>query len=175
MTLSATAYHALYDHLTLLTATPSLTQAYFVNGMTGWTTGFESWATYQFLPWWRGSAGFTALRQHQWVSDGLFDVEGLAQASGQNPERSWQLRSAMDLPGQTELDVAERRVSALSDPAVPGYYSLDTILGWHPISRCTLQFAVLNLLDRAHGEFTDIAYRMQVGRSVVLKATVAFK
>jgi len=172
---SATIYHALYDHLSIATLAPSETQIVFANGMTGWTTGLETWGSYQALSYWRLSAGFGALREHLWVSPGTIDLGNGPAAAGQNPERSWQLRSALDLSDQCESDLTLRHVSALSDPAVPGYYALDARLGWRPRKNLEVSLIGENLLGGGHGEFTDIATRTEVDRTVALRLTASFK
>jgi iron complex outermembrane receptor protein len=172
---SATLYHALYDHLVIEALAPSHTQVVFANGMTGWVTGLETWGSYQASDAWRLSVGFTGLREHLWISPDSIDLGNDALAGGKNPERTWQLRSSLDLPHEFESDLTVRHVSALSDPAVPGYYALDLGLGWHPKPGLSLQLGGENLLGGGHGEFTDITTRTEVGRTIAFRVVASLR
>ena len=66
-----------------------------------------------------------------------------------------------------------RHVSALEQPAIPGYYALDVRWGWRPSDRLELSLAAQNLLDRRHPEFGTgtVPMRSEIGRALYLKAS----
>jgi iron complex outermembrane receptor protein len=166
---SVTAFHSLYDHLRTLEIAPSQTTIFLANGMEGSTSGVEMWGSYQATGTWRLSAGFNGLREHLELKPGSNDTATLAAQQGRDPKRSWRLRSSLDLPWKSEFDVTARRVSELSNPAVPAYSAIDLRWGWRP--RPGMEFSVtgLNLFGKGHGEFADISTRTEIGRSVFVK------
>jgi iron complex outermembrane receptor protein len=174
VTLSVTAFHALYDHLRTQEIAPSRTSLFFANGMKGTTSGLEMWASYQATPGWRLSGGFNGLREHLALKGGSNDTSGLAAQQGRDPRRSWRLRSSLDLPWQSELDVIARRVSERFNPAVPAYSAVDLRYGWKPRRDIELSVTGMNLLGKSHGEFTDISTRTEIGRGVFFKLVSRF-
>jgi iron complex outermembrane receptor protein len=173
ITFSATAFHALYDRLRTQEIAASRTFLFFGNGIEGRTTGVETWGSYQASPRWRLSAGFNGLSEHFDLKAGSNDAGTLAGLRGRDPRRSWRLRSSLDLPWQSELDVTARRVSERSSPAVPAYSAVDIRYGWTPRPGMELSVTGMNLL-REHGEFTAVATRTEIGRGVFVKIVSRF-
>lgn len=165
--LSATLFHARYDHLRTQEIAPSRTFVYYANGMQGSTRGVELWGSWQPLPRWRLNAGFTRLWQDLALKPGSNDAAGLRAAEGSNPKRRWLLRSSWDLARNLELDATLRHASALSNPDVPAYTSWDLRVGWRPRPDLELWLSGQNL-DGGHGEFTDVATRSELKRSIHL-------
>ena len=171
--LSATVFHARYDHLRTQELAPSRTFVYFANGMEGSTQGVELWGSWQPTARWRLNAGFSRLWQDLSLKHGSNDSASLLVAEGANPEHRWLLRSSWDLPGNVELDATLRHVSALSDPEVPAYTAFDLRVGWQPRPGLELWLAGYNL-DGGHGEFNDVGTRGELGRGVYLGLTSRF-
>ncbi|MCU1246735.1 MAG: TonB-dependent receptor, partial [Acidobacteria bacterium] len=169
VTFSATAFHTLYDHLRTQEVAPSRTQFLFANQMEGTVRGIEAWGVYQVMPTWRLSAGGTALNEQFRLAPGSNDLGGLAAREGHDARRSWRLRSSLDLPWQSELDLTARYVSARSNPAVPAYTAVDLRCGWRPRRGLELSVTGTNLAGKGHGEFTDISTRTEVGRGVFIR------
>lgn len=171
LTWSVTAYHTDYDHLRTQELTPSGTSLVFSNEMQGETTGIETWGTFQASSNWRLSAGYTAMRDRLRLKAGSTDIQGPL-AVGKNPAHTWQLRSALTLDSNRQLDVAIRHVAALSYPEVPSYTALDARFGWRVQPDLELSLAGLNLLGSDHAEYGPIATRSRIPRTVLLQAVL---
>ena len=171
---SVTMFHADYDHLRTqeidFRPPPFV---FFANEMQGRTDGIEMWSTYQPFRSWRLSAGMSALHERLSLKEGSNDTNAPG-AAGRDPALTWLLRSSIDLPRQSEVDVIARHVSSLSNPAVPAYTAVDIRLAWHPRPDLELSITGQNLFDSGHGEFTDLATRTEIGRSVFFKMLSRF-
>jgi iron complex outermembrane receptor protein len=166
---SATLYRADYDRLRSAELAGAGT-AQLVNGLEGRISGLEAWGSWQARPNWRLHAGLSRMWQHLHVSPGQIDFSHqLALTEGSNPAWQWMLRSQLDLPRRTELDLTLRGVAKLEQPAVPSYTALDVRLGWRPSANVEWSLGLRNLLDPGHGEFGPAATRTEIGRSVFLQ------
>jgi len=168
--LSVTAYQADYDHLRTQQIDPGYTYIFFANGMEGRTSGVELWGSYQVLPSWRLHAGYNRLWQDLRLKPWSNDADAVAVAEGANPSQWWQLRSAVDIGDQVELDLMLRHVGALAQPRVPAYTALDLRVGWQPSPVWQLSLVGQNLIGHGHGEFTDVSTRTQLRRALLVKA-----
>src|SRR5712675_1670024 len=171
---SVTVFHADYDHLRTQDIAPSGTFLVLGNGMEGTTNGVEMWGNYQASRAWRLSAGLTGLRERLQLKPGTIDTANSVAQGGQNPAHSWMLRSSLDLPYQSEVDVTVRHVSALANPEVPAYTTGDLRYGWRPRRDLELSVTGQNLFGGEHAEFTAPATRSQFGRSVLFKVLGRF-
>jgi iron complex outermembrane receptor protein len=162
---SVTAFHTEYDQLRTLEIAPSGTHVVFANEMEGKTSGIEMWGTYQALPEWRLSAGYTALKDRLRLMPGSFDLDAPS-AVGKNPAHSWQLRSALTIAENRDLDIALRHVAALSSPDVPAYTAVDLRFGWRFQPNLELSVAATNLFNANHAEYGPIATRSRIPRTV---------
>ena len=72
---------------------------------------------------------------------------------GASPRHQFSVRSSIDLPKGIQHDFTWRHVGALAGLAIPGYYSLDSHLGWTPTPRLTLSIGGQNLTNNQHLEF----------------------
>ncbi|MBW8847551.1 MAG: TonB-dependent receptor [Burkholderiales bacterium] len=175
LTLSATAFHGDYDRLRTQELAPSRTQVFFGNGMQGHVTGVEAWGSVQASRWLRLHGGVTLLRPDLHLKPGSIDAAGsVAAAEGAMPRQSWQLRAAMNLPREAELDVMLRHVGALSAPTVPAYTAVDLHLGTRIGPDVDVGLTAQNLFDRGHGEFAAVATRTEVGRNFMLQLRLRF-
>jgi iron complex outermembrane receptor protein len=162
---SVTAFYADYDHLHTTEVSTSRTYFVFANGMEARTSGVEMWGAWQAASWWRLSAGFTGQRERLRLKPGSNDAGSLGTA-GRDPAHTWLVRSSMNLPARTEVDVTVRGVAALANPNVPSYSTVDLRLGWRPRPDLELSLSGRNLADGGHGEFTTVAFRAEIGRSI---------
>jgi iron complex outermembrane receptor protein len=171
---SITAFHVDYDHLRTqqVVLSPSVF-VFFANDMEGYTDGVEMWSSYQASSSWRLSAGMTSLRERLTLKPGSNDAAAPG-AAGRDPALTWLLRSSLDLPRESELDVTMRHVSALANPAVPAYTAVDIRVAWRPRPNLELSVTGQNLFDSGHGEFTDVSTRTEIGRSVFFKILSRF-
>jgi iron complex outermembrane recepter protein len=166
LTLSVTAFHSRYDRLRTQEIDPIRRSLFFGSGMKGTTTGIEMWGSYQAAPRWRLSAGFNELSKQLELKPGSNDTATLAARRGADPKQSWRLRSSLDLPWRSELDLTARHVSSRSKPDVPAYSAVDLRYGWKPRPGLELSVTALNLFGDGHGEFTNVATRTEIGRGV---------
>jgi iron complex outermembrane receptor protein len=93
----------------------------------------------------------------------------VAGAEGANPSEWWQLRSALDLGDDLELDLMLRHVGRLAAPAVPSYAALDLRLGWRLQPGLALSLVGRNLNGDRHGEFADVSTRSEFDRALLAK------
>jgi iron complex outermembrane receptor protein len=168
LSFSVTAFHSDFDHLRTTEIAPSGTFLIFGNEMEGTSTGIEMWGAWQALPRWRLSAGYTATRDRMHLKPGSTDSTATS-AAGRTPSNTWQLRSALTVAEDGDLDVAVRHVGALSSPDVPAYTAVDLRFGWRLQPALELSLAAHNLLDADHGEAGPIDTRSRIPRTVLLE------
>lgn len=174
LSLAATAFLADYKHLRTQELAPSQTQVYFGNGMRGRVDGIEAWGSLQAAPALRLHAGVTLLRPRlRYVPGSIDTADSLAATDGAMPRQLWQLRAALNLPQDSELDVVLRRVSALRTPDVPAYTTLDLRLGRRLNANLEIALTGRNLLG-SHGEFAPVETRAEFGRNIVLQLRAQF-
>jgi iron complex outermembrane receptor protein len=152
---------------------------FFENNLEGDTHGVELSASYDVLDAWRLNGGYTFLSEDIRVKPGQSDFNNALNETADPPHRL-QLRSSMDLPGRTGLDLALRWVDAFrySDsgtPAtVPSYAELGGRLAWFPVPSVELSLAGRNLLHDQHLEYVISSPnpREEITRSIDLKVAV---
>jgi iron complex outermembrane recepter protein len=165
---SATAFHADYDYLRTQEIAASRTFVFYANEMEGATSGVEIWGTYQASNAWRLSGGLAALKERLRLKAGSSDQAALTGVD-RDPALSWTLRSSFDLPHQSELDIAIRHVSGLSNPAVPAYTAVDMRFGWRLSPNVEVSVIGQNLFDSKHAEFSAPLTRSEFRRSGFVK------
>jgi iron complex outermembrane receptor protein len=115
-------------------------------------TGLEMWGNLQVDARWRLSAGYAALNERWRFASGSGDP-GSPSTGGNDPRHRATLRSHFNLPRNVSLDLALRAVSALPNPAVPGYVEVDARTAWAISNTTEISLAAFNLLDAHHVEF----------------------
>lgn len=176
LTLSATAFHADYDNLRTQELAASRTSLYFGNGMRGRVRGIEAWGVVQAAPWLRLHAGLTLLRPHMALKPGSLDTsDAVATTEGAMPRRQWQLRAAVELPKDAELDLMLRHVSELAAPTVPAYTAVDLRVSRRLAADTEIALLGQNLFDSGHGEFTAIDTRTQFRRNFMLQLRMRYR
>jgi len=178
---SLSAFYNDYDHLRSLNATPgTILPFYWGNNLEGDTYGFELSADYQILDWWRLHGGYDFLNENIHAKPGETDLNhGLGETA--DPANQVFLRSAMDLPGRTELDAGFRWIDTLHNNnggavgTVPAYPELEVRLAWHATKNLEISIVGQNLLHDQHVEagFPDPAQE-QIVRSVFGKIAWKF-
>ncbi|HBI70903.1 MAG TPA: TonB-dependent receptor [Massilia sp.] len=164
---SATLFHNDYDHLRTQEIDPTSTFLTFGSLMEGRATGIEMWGSYQLNRAWRLSGGFTALHERLRLKAGSNDGAGPGTA-GKDPEHTLQLRAHHAFDERRELEVALRKVAALENPGVPGYWALDARFGWRLRPNLELSLVGQNL-NGSHGEYGAVATRLELERRVGVK------
>ena len=122
------------------------------NKMSGGTYGVELFADWKVAPKWRLVGSYSYLQMDiKKNSDSLDPTSDIP--NGSSPRHQWYLRSSIDLPKHFEHDTTLRFVDHLPSLNIPSYYSLDSHLGWRPVSRVEFSIGGQNLLDNQHLEF----------------------
>ncbi|WP_162249891.1 TonB-dependent siderophore receptor [Massilia sp. Root351] len=171
---SINLYRALYDDLHSQEQVPGQLKLKFANGLMGASRGLEAWASWQLTPSWRLRGAVTAQHTDTWLKPGVVDLGASLKRTGRDPAYTASLRSSWQMSGERELDVALRRVGALSDPDVPAYTAVDMRFGWKLRPALSLSLTGNNLFGGGHGEVTEVAYRTHVRRSVALELVAWF-
>jgi iron complex outermembrane receptor protein len=96
---------------------------------------------------------------------GSRDLTGTTGLFTSDPNHYWSIRSALDLGGGHEFDVALRHVGALSKPAVPACTAVDARHGWRVGPGLELSLIGQNLFDPRHAEFGSPATRSEYERA----------
>lgn len=168
---SLSLYQHDYDDLrSLEPGSPAFLPLRFGNGVAGRTLGVEASLDHRLADWWRWSASVTHLRQRRHLQPGSRDLNQ-ARAETSDPAYQLQLRTALDLPGSVEVDLAIRRVGAvpLSSTAggtVPAYTELDARAAWRPRPEIEVSVTARNLLQARHPEAGNPSSRGEVQRSI---------
>ncbi|WP_214622845.1 TonB-dependent receptor plug domain-containing protein [Sphingobium nicotianae] len=193
LNLDLAAYYTIYDDLgtsttrapqfVLTPSPPHLLLTVDLNNLArGRTYGGEISAHWQVTPAWRLSANYDLMIAH--VTPARPDVTPLADNTpGNSPRSQIQIRSRLDLRRNVELDLALRRISALSavdtggtPSTIPAYTQLDARLGWRVADRLDIALIGQSLLDARHREYGPSIYRLpsEILRSVRLSLSAAF-
>ena len=129
----------------------------FANNLEGDTWGFELSADYQMLDWWRLHGGYDFLQENIHVKSGQVDLDNALDETA-DPRNQVFLRSSMDLPWRTELDINWRWIDSVRNDnngvagTVPSYAEMDVRLGWHATKNIEISVVGQNLLHDQHPE-----------------------
>jgi iron complex outermembrane receptor protein len=149
---SATAFY--HDHHKVRTIRPATGGAVWANDSEGHTSGIEGWATLRVSDRWRLDGGYTHLISKFRLVPGGVDI-GNANNNAADPRNWWKLRSALDLGNAWQLDVMARHYGGLTpNRPVNSYDAVDVRLAWMPARGVELSFAVQNLFDDKHIEWS---------------------
>lgn len=158
LTYSVSAFYNDYDDLRDIELTiPTLFPLYWGNDLKGYTYGFDSWGSYQLLPWWRLTASFDELKEHYQFKPGATDTLlglGFAQI-GDDPQNTASLGSSMNL-GDVDFDAELRYVSKLPNPVVPAYVEANSTIAWNLSETMRIALSGFNLLHARHQELPAV-------------------
>ena len=159
---SLSAFYNFYDHLrseseNIVLGNPDyLIDVYFQNNLEANTYGLEFNADYQVLDGWRLHSGYDLLKEQMIIEPGGDLDGGLAETS--DPQNQVFLRSSMDLPYRTELDVAFRFIDSVQTnnaavaAIIPSYAEMDVRLAWQVAQNTEFSLVGQNLLQDQHPE-----------------------
>lgn len=178
-TLSVNWYRSLYDKLHTQELGTTRNYLIFSDRMRAAINGLEIWGSYQPMPAWRLSAGFSGLYQRFAIAPNSTDRANLSAARGKDPAQTWQVRSSWDAPHGHEFDVTLRHVSVLQSPDIPSYMALDLRWGWQVRPDLTLSLTGRNIMGSGHAEYAatninTIATRSEIEPGVSLQAVMWF-
>ncbi len=162
-----------YTDLRTLETPPTGIPIVIANNMSARTAGLEASAELAPVPFWRLHLGYTLLSERFRLNPGSLDTtQGTNERN--DPRHQFWFRSLVDLPGRTEFDAIVRTVSALPNPAVPGYAELTLRFGWGHTGPLELALVGDNLLHDAHQEFQIGGPPESIRRSALVQATWRF-
>lgn len=164
---SVTLFHTDYDHLRTQELDPTGAFLLFDSLMEGRASGIEAWGSWQPMPRWRLSAGWTALHQRLKLKAGSNDVGRLATAR-RDPSHTAQLRSSYNIDDAREFDVTVRRVGEMPASRVGSYTAIDARFGWRLQPGLALSVYGENL-NGGHAEFGSTTYWAEFERRVGVK------
>jgi iron complex outermembrane recepter protein len=163
-----------YDDLRSLEPTTPGTFPFVIrNLLEGDTYGGEAQVNYQVASYWQIRSGYSYLVKKMRLKEESRDPT-LGRGEGNDPRHIVKIRSYLDLPHRTELDLRFRYVSQLPDPFVPSYSEVDLRLGWRARENLELSLIGENLLDAQHAEFGPLLTREEVERSIKAKLVWRF-
>jgi iron complex outermembrane receptor protein len=122
-------------------------------------------AKWQVANWWRVDGSVSLLHVDIDKASGGHDVNN-GKGEANDPECSFIIHSAMDLPWKLRFDSFLRYVDDLPNPHTPSYLTADLRLGWVPSRNVEIAIVGRNLLDNAHPEFRMAAMSREVERSI---------
>ncbi len=124
------------------------------NGLEGDTYGFEAWASYAPLSWWRLRPGLSYIHESFQLKPGNTDFSAF-QALGQDPAYQLKFRSEMDVMPTVEFDVEFRHVAHPKHSIVSDYSEASARIGWRVPHAIELSLEGDNLLHAKHIEVYD--------------------
>jgi iron complex outermembrane receptor protein len=173
---SLSLFYNEYDDVRSLSFTPAtILPLFFENNLEGETHGLELSVHYLVAEWWRLQGGYDLLRENIRVKSGRTDINHALNETA-DPHHQFSLRSAMDLPGGVQLDLAFRQVDSFPInnggvvATVAGYHELDAQLAWQITPEVELALVGRNLLHAHHAEYgAPSPAREEVQRSLYAK------
>jgi len=183
--LDVTAFYNDYDQLILpmpgavvplepgLLPPHTLIPAYNQNAGSGQSYGTEFSAHWNVTDSWHLTASYSWMKMQFNVDNPLLDS---------SPVNQFQIRSALDLPGNLEFNSALFFVDSVEAPyglgeaIIPSYVRLDLGLVWHPAKNLELGIWGQNLIKERHAEFTSYKTSLvtETPRSIMGRITWRF-
>jgi iron complex outermembrane recepter protein len=135
------------------------------NKLEGQSYGGSLGTNWQIAEWWRADGSVSLLHLDIDKATGGHDINN-GKAEANDPECSFIIHSAMDLPWHLRFDSFLRYVDDLPNPHTPSYLTADLRLGWSPRRNCEIAIIGRNLFDNAHPEFRTATLSREVERTV---------
>jgi iron complex outermembrane recepter protein len=148
------------------------------NLMHGETYGLEIAANWKISDRWTVSPGYAFEQIHMHLDPSSHDTGAVAAAEGSTPVSSAQLRSHVNFPHSLAWDTSAYFVGRLSDPQIPSYTRVDTLLSWHFREGMSVSLVGQNLIRDHHIEFiesTGASTSTLIKRSAFVKFTWQFR
>lgn len=166
LTLDLACYYGDYSHqeteepaATFLESTPAplhlVLPVTFQNLMHGEAHGFEVAANWKVSHRWTLSPGYAFEQIHMHVDPMSQDTDSIADAQGNTPVQSAQLRSHLALANRISVNTNAYFVDRLSYGGVPSYTRLDAGITWQWTERLSSSLFGQNLVQDRHLEFVD--------------------
>lgn len=152
LSLSASAYYDVYNHLRSIELTNGGLPLYWGDLIRGNIYGFDAWGDYQATRRWRLEAAVSGLHKDLGFAPGASGVLGISQTGDDAPWRA-SLRSYLNLTDRLSFDADLRWQAALPAPKLPAYTELNASLTWSFTEHLQLALVGRNLLHARHYEF----------------------
>ncbi|MCW5979965.1 MAG: TonB-dependent receptor [Bryobacteraceae bacterium] len=123
------------------------------NGVQARTGGAEVATLWDLRPWWRVSGSYSSLLLNARNKPFSNDASTVRQLEGDTPIHKVVAVSSFTLPGNGEIDLFFRHVSAVPNQRVPAYSTGDARFGWRLTPRLELSIVGRNLLQPYHFEY----------------------
>lgn len=142
------------------------------NGLVGATTGVEIAPNWAPTNWLHLKSSYAYLNIDLRNKPGSVDGSSAKSTEGSSPRHQVVVQSLLDLPGNLELDLTYRYVSALPAQSVRSYSTADARIGWRLGRQFDLTFVGQNLFQPRHLEFrSDPGPQVGIKRSAYAKIT----
>jgi iron complex outermembrane receptor protein len=138
----------------------------FENGLDVDIWGFDFWAAYSPVAWWRTTLGLEILTKRTDLERGIVDVAGIQTAAGHDPGHQVFLRNYFSLGPDVDFFVGVRHIGALDTAPVKPYWEADARLAWRVIEGIELSVAGQNLVHAHHPETVVGASTFEIPRNV---------
>ncbi len=132
--------------------------AYFVNGATADTVGFEWTSSAQMTDWWtlRGAYSFMTIDVD--LAPGVLPLD----STGSSIRNMFFFHSSWDLTESADFDLMGRYMDRNAREEIPSYFELDARFAWRPCDGFEFSLVGRNLLDSAHPEIgSDVSVGAQ--------------
>jgi iron complex outermembrane receptor protein len=159
-----TGYYNDYDNLRSVEPLPGGTFN-IQNKLEGESYGGSLAAKWQVTEWWRLDGNVSLFHVDIRRTEGGQDINN-GTSETNDPECSFVIHSAMDLPWHVRFDTFLRYVDDLPHPRTPSYLTADVRLAWSPAKNCEIAIVGRNLFDDRHPEFASTTATREVERSV---------
>jgi iron complex outermembrane receptor protein len=145
------------------------------NGMNAQNYGAEAYLSWNVLPRWRLSGGYSWLKMNLHPKATSRDPNATA-AERQSPQHQFNIRSYLNIRRNLLFDNSLYYVSGLPGLRVPAYTRLDSRLAWRAGESLEFSVAGQNLLQSRHFEFGNIDEFIAIRpeRAVLARITWSF-
>lgn len=165
LSFDAAAYYNDYDNLRSVEPLPG-GRFQIQNKLEGESYGGSLTAKWQVTEWWQVGGNVSLFHVDIHRAEGGRDLNNGTSESN-DPECSFVIHSAMDLPWHVRFDAYLRYVDDLpSPPHTPSYLTADVRLAWTAFKNCEIAIVGRNLFDDAHPEFATTNITREVERTV---------
>lgn len=135
------------------------------NKLEGESYGGSLATKWRVMDWWQLDGSVSLLHVDIHRASGGHDISNGA-SEANDPECSFIIHSAMDLPWNLRFDSYLRYVDDLPNPHTPSYLTADLRLAWSVRKNIEVAIVGRNLFDNAHPEFQQATLTREVERSV---------
>ena len=157
-------YYNVYDNLRSIEFQPN-GSFIFQNKLNAQSYGGALAAKWRATDWWQLDGSVSLFQIDFGRAAGSRDISN-GRGEGNDPNCSFIVHSAVDLPWHVQFDSYLRYVGDLPKPATPSYLTLDLRIAWSPIKNVEIAIVGRNLLSDAHPEFRSMLVTREVQRSV---------